>query len=182
MRGVEPAVIIRPATMADLDVLLDIRAEIAGEGIWIGAELPLDIAGDRARFTATIEGSSVTCMLVVECDGVVVGNLSLEERAGIAHLGMCLLDTYRGLGLGRALLDAGIERARASGAHKIDLEHWPWNHAGRRLYERAGFIEEGYRRRQWRRKDGSLWDSVLMGLVLDEDAPGHDERAVEPPR
>jgi hypothetical protein len=41
-------------------------------------------------------------------------------------------------------------------------------------------VEEGYRRRQYRRKDGALWDSVVMGLVLDDESPGHPERAAEP--
>ena len=40
------------------------------------------------------------------------------------------------------------------------------------LYEKLGFVVEGRYRRHWRRRDGSLWDSLLMGLVLDETSPG----------
>lgn len=54
----------------------------------------------------------------------------------------------------------------------LDLDHWPWNHAGRRLYEKVGFVQEGYRPRQWRRRNGELWDMVEMGLVLDHTSPG----------
>jgi uncharacterized membrane protein YphA (DoxX/SURF4 family) len=41
------------------------------------------------------------------------------------------------------------------------------------LYTRAGFEVEGRRRRQYRRRHtGELWDSIVMGLVLDHTSPG----------
>lgn len=178
-------VTIRRATPADVDGMIDLRVAIAAEGIWIGAELPLDEDGDRAKFAKTIADAAAgdpALMLVADDDGRIVGQLNLHAPIGIAQLGMNLADGYRGQGIGAELLRQGIAWAREIGAHKVELEHWPWNHAARRLYERSGFVEEGYRRRQWRRKDGALWDSVLMGLVLDDAAPGHPERASEPPR
>jgi RimJ/RimL family protein N-acetyltransferase len=49
---------------------------------------------------------------------------------------------------------------------------WPHNAAARRLYERAGFVIEGHRRRHWRRNSGQLWDSIEMSLGLDEESSG----------
>lgn len=176
---------IRRATRADVDGLIELRRMVAAEGIWIGAELPLDEAGDRAKFTKTIDDADAgepALMLVAEAvDGTIVGQLHLHSPIGIADLGMSIAVSHRGHGVGTAMLAAGIDWARAAGAHKMRLERWSWNDAGRALYERFGFVEEGYLRRHYRRKDGSLWDSVLMGLVLDEDAPGHAVRAVDPP-
>lgn len=178
------AVTIRRATRDDLEGLLDLREAVAGEGVWIGAQVPLDREGDRARHLDTIErqddGTSGV-LLVAELDGAMVGSLSMHARIGIAGLGMQVADGHRGQGIGAALVAEAIEWARGAGVHKVELECWPWNRRARALYVRFGFVEEGYRRRQYRRKDGSLWDSVVMGLVLDEDAPGHDERASEPP-
>lgn len=178
------AVTIRRATHDDVEDLLDLREAVASEGVWIGAQVPLDRDGDRAKHLDTIErqaaGTSAVC-LVAELDGTLVGSLAMHAPIGIAHLGMSVADGRRGQGIGAALVAAGIEWARAAGVHKLELEHWPWNHRARALYERFGFVEEGYRRRQYRRRDGSLWDSVVMGLVLDEDAPGHPVRAGEPP-
>lgn len=129
-----------------------------------------------------VGAAGTSCVfLVAEVDGVMVGSLSMHPRVGIAGLGMQVADGHRGQGIGAALVAAGLEWARSAGVHKVELEHWPWNHRARALYERFGFVEEGYRRRQYRRNDGSLWDSVVMGLVLDEHAPGHDEWATEPP-
>lgn len=176
---------VRRATLDDVDAMIDLRTAVAREGVWIGAELPLDEAGDRAKFTQTIAdmtAGELALMLVAELDGAIVGQLTMHAPIGIAHLGMNIAGDHRGQGLGAAMLADGIEWAREIGAHKVDLECWPWNRAAIALYERFGFVEEGYRRRQYRRKDGSLWDSVVMGLVLDHDAPGHDVRAGEPPR
>ncbi len=176
------AVTIRRADHADLDALIALRTEVAREGIWIGAELPLDEDGDRSRFAATIEDGETAVLFVAEIDGVVVGSLAAQNPIGIAHVGMNVAAGHRGEGIGIALMEAALAWARSAGAHKMDLDHWPWNHRARALYERFGFVEEGYRRRHWRRKDGSLWDAVTMGLVLDHESPGHDERAAEPPR
>lgn len=178
---------IRRATLDDLDALIALRVDVAGEGIWIGAELPLDEDGDRAKFTTTIEDGETAVMFVAvlpedEVDGHLVGSLSVIDPIGIAHVGMNIAAGHRGQGIGDALMAAAVDWARAAGAHKMDLELWPWNHRARALYERFGFVEEGYRRRHYRRKDGSLWDAVTMGLVLDQDAPGHEVRAPEPPR
>ena len=85
---------------------------------------------------------------------------------------MYLVDGYRGMGLGSQLLTAAIDLARDAGAHKICLEHWLHNAAAAGLYEKHGFEHEGVRRRHYRRDDGSLWDCVSMGLVLDETSPG----------
>jgi RimJ/RimL family protein N-acetyltransferase len=85
---------------------------------------------------------------------------------------MALSDGYRGAGLGRRLLTCGIDWAREQGAHKVVLEAWPHNDGALALYEKLGFELEGRHRRHWRRRDGSLWDCISMGLVLDETAPG----------
>lgn len=174
------AVEIRPADRLDLEELLSLRERAAAERVWIGSELPLDRKRDRAQFKRGIE-SDHAALFVADADDDIVGWLGLDAPIGIADLGMAISPDHRGRGIGAQLVEAGIEWARANGVHKISLEMWPWNHRARNLYERYGFEEEGYRRRHYRRKDGSLWDALVMGLVLDEDAPGHVERAGDPP-
>ncbi len=58
------------------------------------------------------------------------------------------------------------------GAHKVSLQVWPHNGAARRLYRRLGFEEEGRIRRHYRRRNGQLWDAIIMGMVLDHESPG----------
>lgn len=166
-----PAFTVRPAVEGDLDAMMALRAEVAAEGKWIGAELPLDIEGDRER----LRPGRPDCgsFVVVDDDGGLIANLGIELASyGVAHLGMCVADGWRGQGVGRALMTAAIDWARHAGAHKVELQMWPHNEAARLLYERVGFVQEGYLRRHYPRKNGELWDAVVMGLVLDEDAPG----------
>jgi ribosomal protein S18 acetylase RimI-like enzyme len=46
------------------------------------------------------------------------------------------------------------------------LEVWPHNTAALRLYRGAGFVEEGRKRRHYRRRNGEFWDALLMGRPL----------------
>jgi RimJ/RimL family protein N-acetyltransferase len=80
---------------------------------------------------------------------------------------MLVKDRFRGRGVGSALLERGIAYAREQGCHKVALQHWPHNEAARALYEKYGFEQEGYLRRHYPRKDGQIWDAVVMGLLLD---------------
>ena len=167
---------VRRGTEDDLDALMALRAAVAGEGVWIGAELPLDEEGDRQRLRPGRPGTA-TFVAVADGeagpDGDLIANLGIELAPyGVAHLGMAVADGWRGRGVGRALLGAAIDWARDAGAHKVELQCWPHNDAAIRLYEGMGFVREGYLRRHYPRKTGELWDAVVMGLVLDEETPG----------
>jgi L-amino acid N-acyltransferase YncA len=61
---------------------------------------------------------------------------------------------------------AAIEKARSDGLHKLSLEVFPHNEAAIALYRKFGFLEEGRRVKHYRRANGELWDSIVMGLLL----------------
>jgi ribosomal protein S18 acetylase RimI-like enzyme len=103
--------------------------------------------------------------LVAELGGEIAG-LASVEGAAVAQLGMLVAPAWRRRGVGSALLEASIEAARALGAHKVSLQVWPHNEAALRLYYRYGFEREGYLRSHYRRRNGELWDAVVMGLLL----------------
>jgi putative acetyltransferase len=162
-----PAVTVRDATLADVDVLVAMLVEVAGEGRWIGAEAPVDVERRRRRMVADVEAPDVV-VLVAEAGEEPVGQLGLQlARYGVADLGMLVAAGWRGRGVGTALLAEAVRRARAAGAHKVALQVWPHNVAAIALYERFGFQREGYLRRHYRRRSGELWDAVVMGLPLD---------------
>ena len=162
-----PEVTVRPATLGDVDALVDLVAEVAEEGRWIATEAPVDVE-ERHHTVAEAVQSDHAIVLVAEAGGEVVGDLGLHlARYGVADLGMAVLAGWRGRGVGSALLAEGIDQARAAGAHKIALQVWPHNAAALALYERFGFRREGYLTRHYRRRSGELWDAVLMGLPLE---------------
>ena len=160
---------VRRMTVEDWDGWREVYEAVAAEGRWIGGELPVDWEPRRPGFEAMCAGERAVGF-VAEVDDRVVGQLGGElTPAGRAQLGMAILDGYRSMGIGSGLLGAFIDWARERGAHKVELSLWPWNDRARGLYEKFGFVAEGTRRRHWRRNDGSLWDDVSMGLVLDEE-------------
>ena len=159
---------VRPATEDDLDGIMAVREAVAAEGRWIGAEVPLDVEGDR-KMLRPGQPNTGTFVAVADDTGDVIGNVGVYlPPYRVADLGMAIVEEWRGRGVGRALLDAGVAWARDNGAHKVALQVWPHNERALRLYESAGFEREGHLRRHYPRKNGDLWDAVVMGLLLDD--------------
>ncbi|MBR0828090.1 GNAT family N-acetyltransferase [Bradyrhizobium manausense] len=90
--------------------------------------------------------------IVAVTDDLVVGwcNVPPASRAVSAHVGdlfMGLIPEYRGKGLGEGLLRHAIEAADAFGFQRIELGVFATNAAAIALYRKAGFVEEGIKRR-----------------------------------
>ena len=102
-----------------------------------------------------------------------VGHAAAHETAtsGVPSVGMAILPEARGRGGGRSLLAAILDHARASDAHKVELDVWPDNARAIALYASAGFEVEGLRRNHYRRRDGSLRSALLMSRLLDIASP-----------
>lgn len=93
-------------------------------------------------------------------------------QPALAHtgtLGIGVLPEYRGQGIGRRLLRAVAAKARAKGITRIELEARDDNERAVRVYERAGFVREGIKRRAMC-FDGTYYDTILMSLVLEDYA------------
>lgn len=152
-------------TPEDLDEALDLFEIVAAEGIYIGTEAPIDRQDRRARFVRTLESTDDESLVAIAA-GRIVGQIGLKNMRGLFDIGMLVAPEMRGVGVGSSLLEAGIEWARGHGGHKMTLQVWPHNQAARNLYTKYGFIEEGYLTRQWKRRNGEIWDAVIMGLLL----------------
>ncbi|MDQ4070925.1 MAG: GNAT family N-acetyltransferase, partial [Actinomycetota bacterium] len=143
------------------------------EDRWLGTEPPVDRTVQRERFLEHIDGSPRGASVVAVVAGAIVGHARVDLAPyNVAGLGMMVDARWRGRGVGSALVEAIVDASRDLGAHKIALQVWPHNVAARRLYRRHGFAEEGFLRRHYPRRNGELWDAVVMGLVLDETSPG----------
>jgi putative acetyltransferase len=132
--------------------------------------VPFDRDARRERLRALMSAGSSTLMVADTAPSGgpgVVGHISVVLAPyGVADIGMLVTEGWRGKGVGTALLEAAISWARAAGAHKLALEVWPDNTPALQLYRKAGFVEEGRKVRHYRRSNGELWDSLLMGLPL----------------
>jgi RimJ/RimL family protein N-acetyltransferase len=163
---------VRRAVPDDVDAIVGLFVAVVEEEKWLGTQPPVDRPAQHARFTE--ETTSDQCAsLVALVDDEVVGHARVDMAPyGVAGLGMMVDERWRGRGVGGALVRAVLDAARDLGAHKVALQVWPHNEAARRLYLRHGFVEEGVLRRHYPRRNGQLWDAVIMGLVLDETSPG----------
>jgi RimJ/RimL family protein N-acetyltransferase len=167
------AITVRRAVEDDYQAINPLFDAVAAEGRWIGSEPPIDHEARREYRAERAEEPDRISAFVAEVDGAIVGHLFIEKMGyGVAELGMIVDERWRGRGVGSALLEAAIEWAREVGAHKVGLQRWPHNARAAALYEKFGFEEEGRLVRHYRRKNGELWDAVIMGLVLDEETPG----------
>jgi L-amino acid N-acyltransferase YncA len=154
--------VVRAARAADARAMAEIFAEVAQERTGIAAEPPVDVDERAARFARSADQS-----VVAVAGGHVIGTLQVEVSAhGFGELGMLVVRDWRGRGVGRALLQAAIDWARGQRLHKLCLEVFADNEAAIALYRSCGFVEEGRRIRQYRRANGELWDSIVMGRAL----------------
>ena len=158
---------VRSAREGDIDGAIALDEAVAIEGRWIAREAPVDRVKRRSGFEADLRRDDAN-LFVGDDEGAIVGLLGIELTSyGVADFGMMVAADRRGQGIGSALMAAAIEWARTAGAHKLSLQVWPHNEAARALYRKFGFEEEGLLRRQYRRRNGELWDAIVMGLLLD---------------
>jgi RimJ/RimL family protein N-acetyltransferase len=153
---------VRRASVADARPMAELFAAVAEERSGIASEPPVDIGARTAQFTVSVAGS----MVAVAGDQI-IGMIHIEvSRHGFGEFGMLVDREWRGRGVGSALIQAAIDWARDRGLHKLSLEVFAHNTAGIALYRKYGFVEEGHRVKHYRRANGELWDSLVMGLPL----------------
>jgi ribosomal protein S18 acetylase RimI-like enzyme len=98
----------------------------------------------REQVAEMVESEAST-LLIAEHEGEIVGTLTLVMfriptgvRAWIEDV--VVDESARGLGVGRALNEMALERARTAGATTVDLTSRPSREAANRLYQRIGFV------------------------------------------
>jgi ribosomal protein S18 acetylase RimI-like enzyme len=119
-----------------------------------------------------IERYGAENVLVAVAGEEVLGSLLLgpwtdleASRHVLEVKGLAVDPARQGEGIGAALLDAAIDRAREGGARRLVLRVLSGNASARHLYESRGFELEGARREAFL-LEGSYVDDLMMGLDL----------------
>jgi RimJ/RimL family protein N-acetyltransferase len=164
--------VIRPADPADAQGLKQLGDAVAAEPEgWLATQDGWRSVGDERRYLRAIRRYPHAAVFVAETeDGEIVGRLSLARdqhpsSRHVADLGLMVARSHRRQGIGRALLAASVDWARANGVQKLELHVFPYNEAAIRLYEQFGFEREGYRKRHYRRGNEYV-DAILMAYEL----------------
>jgi GNAT superfamily N-acetyltransferase len=128
---------------ADAEGMLEVLESYA-QGV-AGGSTPLDPAVKQRLVPALREQPSALVLLALVDERVVgiancfYGFSTFAARPLLNVHDLAVLPEYRGRGIGRALLAAAEQRARARGCAKLTLEVLETNDGARRLYESFGF-------------------------------------------
>ena len=129
------------------------------------------LAETEAFVRKNIEKRNAQFVALSAADERVIGwcDATPSERPVFAHratLGMGVLASFRGQGIGRALIDATLTAARSKGAQRIDLEVREDNVPAVALYRAVGFITEGVKVDAYR-LDDKFFNLLSMALRFD---------------
>ena len=107
-----------------------------------------------ARRIAAIDGEDIVGIVTVE-----------PQHGWMDHVGdfrVVVQPSARGSGVGRSLIELGIELATSLGLGKLSVEIMASNTSGLGLFERHGFHREAVLTRHVRDGDGELQDLVVL--------------------
>jgi RimJ/RimL family protein N-acetyltransferase len=161
---------IREGRPGDASALVELARAVSGEPEdWLLATDGWRSASAERRYLRAVRRSAHAAVFVAEVPEGLVGRLSVSRdphpaSRHVADLGLMVAAAYRRRGIGRALLEAAAEWARRHGVSKLELHVFPHNEPALRLYESFGFVQEGFRRRHYRRGEEYL-DAILMAFA-----------------
>jgi putative acetyltransferase len=168
--------VIRKADPGDAPALVELARQVSSEPEgWLLSEDGWRSVGEERRYLRAVRRHPDAVVLVAESHEGIVGRLSLARDTHpasrhVADLGLMVAASHRRRGIGGALLDAAEEWARWARITKLELHVFPYNEPAIRLYEKAGYVREGYRSAHYVRA-GEYVDAILMAKSLAASTP-----------
>ena len=165
---------IRSAIEADAVKLLELKKAVIRSGSFLLFEEPefKQTLEELKRFISERTRSASSLCFLAETDNEVIGCLDLyaSDLMRISHyanLSVMIAESFRGRGVGKALIVTAIDWARHhSGLESLRLRVHGSNTSAIALYRKLGFHEEGREIRGARLRDGHFDDVVMMALHL----------------
>lgn len=163
---------VRFATEPDVPALIQLINRLAREATLLFV-VPIDPetgAEDLRQFLRAAAASGNNAVFVAalgdEMAGLVTatGGVHPAKRAAV-EVGIGVLEAHRGCGIGRALMAALEDWARAVRIHRLQLPVVATNAAAIALYRKAGFTTEGVLRESVM-LDGRPADQLMMAKLL----------------
>lgn len=159
--------LVRSITLADTEGYNRALDAVAKERRFLRLVAAPPLASLREFVAGNIESGNPHYIAFVA--GEVVGwcDICRDSSVGSQHvgsLGMGIIASHRGGGIGRMLIKAAVEQARTS-FRRVELDVYASNASAIALYEKIGFAHEG-RRIGAIHIDGQDQDVLMMGLVF----------------
>lgn len=169
------SIVLREPHLGDVDAALRHINALSDEQTFIMFQgEQVDEAMERAWIVGRMNlrsASNGVCLMAYQGDRI-VGSAQIDRGVlasrHVGELGISIAADWRGVGLGRALLAAIIEEARAvlDGLRMIRLDVFDGNTAAQSLYQSLGFVETGRTPEAVFRR-GEYIDSIQMVLRLE---------------
>lgn len=165
----------RTPTGADADKMLEFLTATAGESHFLmryPEEVTLTPEQERAFLEEHARPDYPGALIIAEIAGIIVGCIGVDlvsphlKARHRASFGITIRHSHWGLGLGRLLLEHGLEVAKQMGCTQMELGVYADNHRAIALYEVMGFEVWGRTKNAFRLKDGTLIDEILMGKLF----------------
>jgi len=165
------SVVVRRGRPGDAAALVALAEAVGSEPEgWLISERRWRSAGDERRYLKAVRRHPDAAVFVAEAETEIVGRLSVSRdphpaSRHVADLGLMVAASARRRGVGWALLDQAAAWARSSDVRKLELHVFPHNEPAIRLYEKFGFVREGYRKEHFRR-GAEYVDAILMAYEV----------------
>ena len=172
--GSAPSFAVRPSRSSDARSFLELYRTVVAEERFIRTEaVRRGTRYYRAQMAKSWEPGEAS--IVAVSGARVIGQLGISREEHpvthhIASIGMMVAPEWRNRGVGSALLNQAIRWAREMRVEKLALSVYPDNEAGRALYAKFGFAEEGRLSGHSKKRIGYR-DEIVMGLWLADRPP-----------
>lgn len=166
--------VLRSSRAEDVDAYWEALDALDPEGMRLTGSVPHAREEVVSFFLRCVDDSNRCDLLIISPGGRVVGESVINEIdwvARSANFRICLFDVAcRNHGLGSwatcAVRDLAFGRL---GLHRLSLDVFSINPRARRVYEKAGFVEEGVARDAvWLGSEEGYCDDVFMAILEDE--------------
>jgi ribosomal protein S18 acetylase RimI-like enzyme len=169
VQDTQAALTIRRALASDAADLVELQRQIYREERWFVGDGPPPASAVAQRLRVADPRASL--YLLAQCEGALRGWLELHRLPPsrlnhVATLTIAVARARRHQGIGRGLLERGIEWATDVGLRKVSLNVRAGNEAAIRLYRAQGFELEGRERQHIRVGESSFEDNLIMARFL----------------
>jgi hypothetical protein len=165
--------ILRQAEPDDASDFIRIVDCVAREELYfLRSRFEVEEERERSLIAEARDGGDLILLALVDERPVGWVTLFRSKREFTRHtaeLGIGVIAGYREIGIGTALMGAALMWAAEHGIEKVNLGVRANNERAQRLYRSFHFVQEGYRVRDIKDRQGRYHDCIEMACFLDQN-------------
>jgi len=158
---------VRAANEDDAEAIKNVVNSVASEKYYVVPEHSREDWDEAIREIKNRKGLIITAQVDERTIGMAhLVRGKFEKNKHVGFLGISIVNEFRGMGIGTAMMNYIIEWARRQkGLEKISLTVFSTNEAAINLYRTFGFQIEGMSKKQYK-IEGKYIDETIMGKFL----------------